>query len=250
MAGWFTTKCPVDAQQKTWIEHRMNWLCSQFGLEKLKNVQVILPTKEFFPDPFDGSEASFRRLLDRVCGYMGVDTQRIDMQLYADQHHDKVAPGIYVTSEGKGALGTYQKGMRHMISIEVSTRADPLSMIATMAHELAHVHLLGDDRITHNEQDHEPLTDLTTVFLGLGVFTANSVVRESRWSADGWSGWRIGQQGYLSEPMYGYAFALFAWVRGETKPLWESHLRLNVRSALRNSLRYLQKTNDSTFRPS
>jgi hypothetical protein len=116
-----------------------------------------------------------------------------------------------------------------------------------MAHELAHVHLLGDGRITHDEQDHEPLTDLTTVFLGLGIFTANSVVHESRWSADGWSGWRIGRQGYLSEPMYGYAFALFAWARGETKPPWQNHLRLNVRSVFKDSLRYLQDTSDCDF---
>jgi len=44
----------------------------------------------------------------------------------------------------------------------------------TALHELGHVLLLADGKISKDRKDHEHLTDLLTVWLGLGIFTANS----------------------------------------------------------------------------
>jgi hypothetical protein len=125
---------------------------------------------------------------------------------------------------------------------------DPLALIATMAHELCHVLLLGAHRIDPEAEDLEQVTDLATVFFGLGVFTANATIREMHWREGRWSGWSIRGQGYLTQPLYGYALALFAWVRGEDNPAWAHHLRPDVRSPFRKGLRYLQETGDSAFR--
>src|SRR6266404_6157064 len=56
---------------------------------------------------------------------------------------------------------------------------------------------------------------LITVFLGLGVFGANSSIRESSTFNQVFYTRRIRKLGYLSEPMYAYALAVFAWLRGE-----------------------------------
>jgi hypothetical protein len=114
-------------------------------------------------------------------------------------------------------------------------------MVGTMAHELGHVHLLGHRRIGDDVEDHEPLTDLLTVFFGLGVFTANSVIREKYWVEGQTSGWRMSRQGYLAMPMYGYAFARFARSRGEDGSAWTRELRLDVRSAFKKALRFLEQ---------
>jgi hypothetical protein len=250
MASWFIPRCPVKTQEKVWIEERMEWLCQEFSYERMAHATVVLPTKEFFPDAYDGSEVALRKLLDRVCGYMDIDPQRIEMRLYSEHRRDKLAPGIYVANEGDGTAGLYQKGARHIVSLEVSDRRDPISLLATIAHELCHARLIGEGRISRDVEDHEPLTDLATVFFGLGVFNANSVVRESRWAdADGWSGWRMNRQGYLTEPMFGYALALFAWARNEANPPWQRHLRLNVRTVFKKGLGYLCGTGDSKFSP-
>ena len=59
----------------------------------------------------------------------------------------------------------------------------PFSIVATCAHELAHVVLLGQGRISLDAEDHEQLADLLPVFFGLGVFSANAVIRERNWVA-------------------------------------------------------------------
>ena len=52
-----------------------------------------------------------------------------------------------------------------------------MRLIATMSHELAHEYLIGQGRISGEEEDHEQLTDLLAVFLGFGVMLANSSLR-------------------------------------------------------------------------
>jgi hypothetical protein len=49
--------------------------------------------------------------------------------------------------------------------------------------------------------------------------------------------------------VFGYALALFAWLRAETSPAWARALRPDAAEALIAGLRYLRRTGDSTFRP-
>jgi hypothetical protein len=248
MFGWFRPRCPVEPDQKSWTEQRMAWLTRQFGLERLHDVTVILPTPEYFPDPYAGTRQDAKALFERVCRYMDVDSSRLKLRVVQDDRPDH-GPAVGETRH-QGAAGTYRHvGWKDEISISEALLGDPMALVGTMAHELGHVHLLTHGRISEEEKDHEPLTDLLTVFLGLGIFTANSVIREHYWTAGGYSGWSVGKQGYLTGPMYAYAFALFAWVRGEASPAWASHLRLDVRSPFWKGLQYLRKTGDSTFKP-
>lgn len=64
MFGWFKPVCPVDVAAKDWIENRLEWLSDQFGRDTFTRRAVILPTKDFFPDPIDGTESSVRNVLD------------------------------------------------------------------------------------------------------------------------------------------------------------------------------------------
>jgi hypothetical protein len=230
-----TPKCPVDLQTREWIENRMAWLSTKFGRERLRSVAIVLPNAEFFPDPYDGSDEAVQILFNRVCGYMGVRPDEIVLSLYGEQ--------VPVQHEGNlvpGTGGLYEEGEgRFHIWLNDSTLDDPGGLISTMAHELGHVLLLGQRRISADEPDHEPLTDLLTVFLGLGVITANAVVHESSWISGGWSGWTVGKRGYLTMPMYGYALALFARERSEPSPKWAKLLRADVRQAFEQGQKFL-----------
>jgi hypothetical protein len=241
MFGWFSSKpvCPVDRSSKEWIEKRLIWLTNQFGPEHLLDVKVVQPTPEFFPDAYRANRKDALILLRRVCQYMKVDKERLELKFYRQQR--PAWEGQY-----HGAAGRYAGDV---IWLDETMLDDPLAVIGTLAHELGHVHLLGDGRISPKEKDHEPLTDLLTVFFGMGIFTANSVIREKHWHDGQVSGWNISRLGYLTMDMYGYAFALFAWYRSEEHPTWAKHLRGDVRAAYKKGVHYLRKTGDSSFRP-
>jgi len=241
MFNWFRPKCPVPPDVKVWVERRMCWLVGQFGQGRLLDGEVILPNEEYFPDLYDGSEADARILLDRVCRYMDIDAAEVDLSFYSERQ--QVAAHMEVVRPEGGTAGLYdEQSGRTRIWLEISRLADPTSVVATFAHELCHAHLLGGGRISREEEDHEPLTDLATVYFGMGIFTANAMLRDKSYRDGNWEGWSISRQGYLTAPVLAYALALFAWLRRETRPHWDRRLRLDVRSPFRKALSYLVHT--------
>jgi hypothetical protein len=136
------------------------------------------------------------------------------------------------------------------VYVAASQLQKPASLIATLAHEIGHEVLLGGGVLTADVPDHEQITDLLTVFLGAGVFNANTTIHESSWHYGAtYAGWSIGRQGYLSTVVFGYALGVFAYLRGEASPRWARHLRADARGALRKGLRYLRKTRDGLVHP-
>ncbi len=239
MFGLFAPKCPLDTRNKTWIERRMLWLAERFGLDRMKNATVVTPTPEFFPDPYTPDEAGFRHTLRRVCGFMGVDPHSVQFVLADDE-------------QMPDAAGLYQMRERSVIHVARSNLGDPTRLIATLAHELAHELLLKGGHLTTDTSDHEEVTDLLPVFLGLGIFGANATVRkEYRLDPHVYYSptTRITQQGYLNSLQLGYALGVFAYVREEASPKWVRHLRPDAGVTMKAALGYLRKTDDTLFRP-
>ena len=82
----------------------------------------------------------------------------------------------------------------------------------------------------------------------MGIFCANSALRETTIREGRFSWWSLSKKGYLPLRMRGYGMSLFAWARGERKPEWMKALRLDARESMSNGLRYLWKSGDSVFR--
>jgi hypothetical protein len=249
MFGWFRPICPCDPAAKGWVENRLKWLSRQFGLHILLERPIILPTDEFFPDPYDSSKKAVQRMFQRVCGYMDVDREEVELKLFTNR-----TPGSVVALDpGAGfAAGTWQKAeepwQKGIIRIERSTLDRPADLIGILAHELAHQRLLGEGRADAEAFDNELLTDLTTVYHGFGVFLANNP-RIFTGKLTYWPDTKLRRPEYLSEPMLGYAMAHIAWFRDEDRPAWAQALRWTPRAVFKQGLRYLRKTADSTFKP-
>jgi hypothetical protein len=177
---------------------------------------------------------------------MSVDYSKIEVEIFTDERRKSPHPLAQIESEGNGACGLYQFYYnRHHISIEEKLLTNPTNLIATIAHELGHARLIGENRLSDDYENHELLTDLTTIFFGLGVFTANSLFIFEQWTNAHFQGWQSSRQGYINEEMTGYSLALFAYLRGETNPSWTSEINRNVRYYFKKSLKYLEKTNDT-----
>ncbi len=239
--GLSTPGCPVGGREQEWIEESLRWLRAQFGDGPL-NTPVILPTSEYFPPPYTGSDQDVRAAVRTVARYMGVDRD-IDVRFSDDIDHarelQRLIPGGG-TAHSSGAAGVYtQEKGRHVLTIDRSNAAAPARLLAVIAHELGHVRLLGEGRVKASRRDQEPLTDLLTVYLGMGIFTANAAFDFSRQSGYRVDGWRAQTLGYLTEQMFGYGLARYALLRGEPQPPWARYLDTNPRVYMKQTVRYL-----------
>lgn len=250
MFDWlFRPSCPCDPVAKAWVEDRLAWLADEFPANAFAGRPLVLPIPEHFPDPWRHDRRSARRMLDRVCGYMDVDPDRVDLELKNELRRNLDLVDGDGQALAAGAAGTYsERPFRSLIRIDVEELADPMNVVGTLAHELAHVRLLGEGRLDGEEFDNELLTDLTVVHFGLGVFLANSP-RDWRSADSTWPGTTFRRPEYLSPPMFGWALAHLAWFRGEDRPDWARHLSGGARTNLREGLRYLITIGDSSYRP-
>jgi hypothetical protein len=246
MFGWFRSKptCPVPPPARAWLESRTRWLVGEFGLAAARNAAAILPIPEFFPEKYDASAEAGRVLFDRVCRFMRINPEGMTLHFF-ESARPLMNDGFHTSH---GAAGLYEDGYDGVrIRIDAKALEDPLSLVATAAHELSHVLLLGQGRLTGNERDHEEITDLLTVYLGLGVFTANTRVRDQSRSDATSVSWSISKLGYLGQPEIGYALALWARLREETKPAWRSALCADVRAYFDQGVRWLDAEGDSVL---
>lgn len=240
----FRASYPVEPDERAWLDAAWQWLTDQFGEELLRELTPIEPTPAFFPDPYDRSEAAAQAVFERVRGFMRLADQPLELRFYAEREPEPPGGWGHGLVDHQGSAGTFHQlyaGATPVISLEETQLQDPLALVATIAHELGHVHLIGHGRLTGEEEDHEPLTDLLTVYFGLGVFNANATLRERNWETAGTFGWSVGRSGYLSQEQFGYALALFAHQREEPRPAWARHLSTDVHSYFRRSLKVLAR---------
>lgn len=244
--SWFTAaKCPVDAETKEWLEESFNWLIGEMSAETLTDIETVLPNEKYFPDPLTGKSGDVRRFLERVCRYMDFDPKEVDLQLYSkamdDQARGSKAPG----QVGHPKFAYKKQKGKYNLRLEVKQATKAEGLVAAIAHELAHVILIGENRLDRERTDHEPMADLLTVFYGFGVFSANSAFLLAEGRNTKYEGGPHLREMYMTEEMYGYALALYAYARGESKPAWKKHLHVNVRHYFTQGLKYLEKESDT-----
>jgi tetratricopeptide (TPR) repeat protein len=210
----------------------MDWLIRQFGRERLIDGETILPLADHFPADYDASREAVRAMFDQVCEYLDIDGKRFQLAYYSDH----------------GTAGLYEEREdQTVIWLETSNVGDPMSVVATLAHELCHFQLLGGKRVSPSEPDHEPLTDLAVIYFGFGVFAANASFRSRSYSCGQWHYTSMKRQGYLPPPVLGYGLALYAWLREETSPSWARYVRADVCEPMRKALAHLGSSSNAAI---
>ncbi|WP_132148079.1 hypothetical protein [Kribbella antiqua] len=218
---------------RRWIRASMNWLVNEFGREVL--LRPIVVPGEFVPAGYDGSLAAAEELCARVAGRMDLPPGQCALSFGLVAEGIRPYRGILKEQSGRWIRGADG----NEIQLAPALAADPVALVAIYAHELGHELLLGDARIFAHRPDHESLTDLLTVFYGLGIFTANAAY-ERRPRPNG-RGKQSVARGYLREAALSEALAYYALLRGERRPDWDRHLDPPVRRVMRNQLAILHK---------
>lgn len=239
----FRPKLPVSEEDRQWLDDGFNRLSRMLGHKRMLEAKLILPDADHFPDHYDKSELAVEKMLCRICNYMKVDRSQIDLEIFPDETEELKEMLPYWKGSHNGCAGLYvhpdDESNRMVVALRSSQLDDPMALVATLAHELGHVILLGGSLMEHSVKDMEPMTDLLTVFLGFGIFNANSAARLTKWQNDRKQGWSMQRLGYLPEEIYGYALARFAHERGERDPKWAKHLSTNVQTYFKKSAAWL-----------
>lgn len=162
----------------------------------------------------------------------------------------ELAEGIVTTQsesgfkqDSKNVLGTYlEVGYnKFSIGIELSVLKNPTLLISTIAHELSHLILLGEDRLNSNDEE---LTDLNSIALGFGIFICNSIFTFDQWSGSTHQGWQAQKRGYFPEQVASYAFALLTMYQEKDYRSFLGFLNPSTKKMFEKNIKYLKSTKD------
>jgi hypothetical protein len=239
----------VPPREQAWIEKMLVWCVEQLGDHVLRR-SVVEPTDAFFPGAYQGAHQDMLRTVDQIRAHLGMSADRFTVEVAADEMPGNLgAPPLGAVRRAVVAGHYQQRDGRGYIRIDPAQAGSRMRLVAIAAHELCHELLLGQGGLPGADgDDHEPLTDLLTVYTGFGIFTANAAFDFEAHHA---IGWRTRTLGYLTEAMFGYALACYAWMRGEARaePAWARFLDTNPRAYMKQGTRFLRSRAGSTLLP-
>lgn len=237
---------PDDAQ-RTWLLTELTELLRRADGEHFVCAPVVLPSPTYFPDRWTRSVAGVQRLLRRLFGYADIEGLTPSVQLYTNEAPEPHGVGQVVHHKGAAGLFLGIEADIAYFGADANLLGDPGGITATLAHEVAHAYRTHHGLCVEDHDLEERLTDLTCVFLGFGVLSANASLRHrSGLSENGLLSlqWSVSRLGYLAPQELCFLLAVQAHVRGPerapVKPLVD-HLETNQASFFKESLRWLQR---------
>lgn len=243
----------IDPDVAEWQFDGFAWLIDNFETAAgLVDSPLILPTPEFFPkiDDLSPTQADhIFRLVKAQCGFNEGDIFELEGK---SGRPDASLGGLaMVETTGDMACGTYQMipskfgKPREIIRYDVALEAKPSRLIATFAHELSHaLHARAHEQLEIEPELYELFTDLTAIFLGYGVFLANTRFEFSQFTNSDTQGWQAQGAGYLPEADMIFATALFMWIKELPMDMAMPHLKPRLRKMLKKAWRQLERNMD------
>ena len=239
---------PLDYEWRKYFENNILCLREEFSEIPLESRKMFLPTKSDFPIEWNSSEENAFEVLKIVSEAMHINPSEIEIEFYSEgaTELNSGTSLIFLENDTGGELSAGQyhgknENGKYEISVNTNTLNNPEALIATIAHELCHIKLLGENKIEEND---ECLTDLAAVFFGFGIFTANASFQFYQ-ENDRWGYTAVG---YLKHDEWAYSLALFAFLRNEDNPEWLNFLNPTVRKEFERNIAYMIENEDEIFK--
>ena len=236
----FGPKLPIDAAEFEWLCACMAWIGRTLGERDARD--GFVPNLTLPGDAALSTAATASELFDVVKLRAGLDTWHCELEQSEAPRDDLelglVGGGLQSSSH---ALGTFSvEGNTPIIRYDPNLLRHPTALVATFAHELAHllIHDLGDP--PGGADLHEHATDCLAVYLGFGVFLANSARHFEQFQDAGMQGWRSQASGYLSEQALVTLLAMFVRLYPHS-PDPSGSLKSYLQTDFGKAARYLDK---------
>lgn len=234
---------PLNEERRKSIDDAFLYLIELFGKDLLNNKPALTPADEIFPREIN-SLFDYTPLAHTIAKIMDIDPKEIEIGFF--EGSKPVEPGSLdsgVTNDSAAGLyyGKNEKG-KYEVTLADNMINNLDKLIATIAHEFAHIKLLGEGRMDENSEE---LTDMLPLFYGFGVFNSSSVFSFKR---DNQS-WSTSSLGYLSQVDWAYLFALYLYVREEKEPEWFKYLSKTIVKDCRIAYIFILENPDKVLQP-
>jgi hypothetical protein len=245
--GLFGRGSILESEDEGWQLDTWVWLLTHFGgLKRLKRSPIVTATRAFFPPTEAKSEARAAHIFECVKKHAKMTNWPCKLLAQPERPRGEMMGIGFSTDKGGLPLGTFSVADGEVtITYDPTTIGDPAVLVATLIHELAHYRLAPvRDEMPGGHEMHEFATDLMTVFLGFGLFGANRAFNFQQHGDTYSHGWRSSHHGYLREPDWSFALAVFLNLRSEPPESLKDFLKPHLYSDVKKAVRYLMK-NDS-----
>ena len=242
MISLFGPKLPIDRDELDWQFATFKWLIEEFG-EAESESPLVLPTPDFFPVSEKTGEERVKELFDQVRLHAGLDFLECDLRPGERSRPTQAGNAHLLRHEGPGPpAGTFQvtggEESRVVITYNPDLEQNLPALVATFAHELAHYLMFTAGTAPPGGWElHELHTDLCAVYLGFGIFLANSARSFSQFQSAGEMGWSSSAQGYLSEGSLVTGTAIAERIAGrdplQAAPFLKDYLQKDLKNATR-----------------
>lgn len=236
---FFRPKPPVDADEFEWLLACFAWIHRKMAPDDAKvGFQPVLARHDT-PEIADAEGAT--SLFAAVRSIAGLEHWHCELQQGEPALIDErtVPYGEFST---RRALGTFSvEGNTPVIRYDPGLLRNPEALTATFAHELAHLlgHSLGLP--PGGEELEEHATDCIAVYLGFGVFLANTARHFSQFSDGQVQGWQSSTSGYLSEQALVTLTAMFVRLFGIAPDMASVPLKPYLRTDFAKALKHLDR---------
>ncbi len=238
--GLFGPRLPIDSDELEFQLATFKWLNREFGAPEPR--RLVLPTPDYFPAPAKEGASRVETLFGHVREAAGMADWPCELRAGRGDRPIQVGTALLLRHEGAAApCGTFQVTgadgrQKVVITYNPSLAEDSEAMVATFAHELGHYLMSTASTAPPGGWSiHELHTDLAAVWLGFGIFLANSARSFSQFQSAGEIGWSSRTQGYLSEGALVTALVIFQRLHGadplEPGPWLKVYLRKDLKRA-------------------
>jgi len=238
----FTARLPLTADDEEWQLETWRFLLEQLGgIDDLRSLPLVLPTKEFFPPTEAQGHPRVEHVFAQVKSLMGLKEWHCRLEAQPDKPDAKVSDAAYLKFENKtgSPAGTFGlEGNEVLITYDPGLESDPVGLVATLAHELSHYLLSTKDEPPGGWENHEFCTDLAVVYSGFGLFGAATAFRYF----SGGQSWGYQRSGYLSQPEWTFALAAFFALREQPIEDARPWLPAHLMNGVRRSAKYLAQS--------
>ncbi len=265
MFNLFKKKPLLREESIQWIIDSFAWSLENFGSDVFySETFLVTPSDKYFPDKITNEKYLAKLIFKRVQEYAGMQDWSCELVVQDHDMNPYIAPTVKLANTQQSPAGTFSysdhDNTKAKITYNPSQVKNPLELIATFAHELAHFLGFTAQNEPPGGSDYwEHATDLLATFMGFGIFLSNSTFSFKQFQDSETQGWSSQSLGYLSQNEHLYTLAIFTVLKDIDPEEVVSHLKKGLikfyRKAVKDfaenieTIKYLKSIKSSEIAP-